>query len=75
MSQIMTRIEGCYTLPVSICPLLIRHLLQSFQPFAKLMPGTKEPAHTTIKNGGHFLQENQGEKLAEVVVQFSANNP
>jgi haloalkane dehalogenase len=36
----------------------------------KLIPGTRGQAHTTIVNGGHFLQEDQGEKLAEVVVQF-----
>jgi len=36
----------------------------------KLIPGCKGQAHTTIKNGGHFLQEDQGETLAEVVVTF-----
>jgi len=36
----------------------------------KLIPGTKGQAHTTIINGGHFLQEDQGEKLAEVVLSF-----
>ena len=38
----------------------------------KLIPGARGQAHTTIVNGGHFLQEDQGEKLAEVVVQFIA---
>lgn len=38
----------------------------------KLIPGTRGQAHVTIANGGHFLQEDQGEKLAEVVVQFIA---
>ena len=41
----------------------------------KLIPGCRGQAHTTIANGGHFLQEDQGEKLAEVVVQFIATNP
>jgi haloalkane dehalogenase len=41
----------------------------------KLIPGTHGQAHTTIVNGGHFLQEDQGEKLAEVVVMFIAANP
>lgn len=41
----------------------------------KLIPGTRGQAHTTITNGGHFLQEDQGEKLADVVVQFIAANP
>lgn len=38
----------------------------------KLIPGTRGQAHTTIAGGGHFLQEDQGERLAEVVVAFIA---
>ena len=38
----------------------------------KLIPGTRGQSHTTIINGGHFLQEDQGEKLAEVVSEFIA---
>lgn len=41
----------------------------------KLIPGTRGQAHTTIVNGGHFLQEDQGEKLADVVAQFIADTP
>ena len=26
--------------------------------------------HTTIEEAGHFLQEDQGEKLADVVIEF-----
>lgn len=40
----------------------------------KLIPGCEGQAHTTIENGGHFLQEDQGEKLAEVVVKFIQAN-
>jgi len=40
----------------------------------KLIPGCEGQSHTTIKNGGHFLQEDQGIKLAEVVVTFIAAN-
>ncbi|MGH8492175.1 MAG: haloalkane dehalogenase [Moraxellaceae bacterium] len=36
----------------------------------KLIPGCAGQPHTTIENGGHFLQEDQGEKLAQVVVDF-----
>ncbi len=36
----------------------------------KLIPGCQGQPHTTIENGGHFLQEDQGEALAEVVVAF-----
>lgn len=41
----------------------------------KLIPGCEGQTHTTIENGGHFLQEDQGEKLAEVVVAFIQANP
>jgi haloalkane dehalogenase len=40
----------------------------------KLIPGTKGQNHTTIVNGGHFLQEDQGELLAKVVNSFIADN-
>ena len=38
----------------------------------KLIPGTEGQAHTTIRGAGHFLQEDRGEELAEVVAQFVA---
>lgn len=38
--------------------------------FQKLIPGTQGQPHTTIENGGHFLQEDQGVDLANVVVSF-----
>lgn len=40
----------------------------------KLIPGCAGQPHTTIENGGHFLQEDQGEKLAQVVVDFIARH-
>lgn len=36
----------------------------------KLVPGTRGQPHTTIKDAGHFLQEDKGEELARVVVDF-----
>ena len=36
----------------------------------KLIPGAKNQPHTIIKNAGHFLQEDKGEELAQVVVDF-----
>jgi haloalkane dehalogenase len=36
----------------------------------KLVPGTQGQPHTTIVGGGHFLQEDKGEELAAVVVDF-----
>ena len=38
--------------------------------FQKMIPGAKGQDHVTIEQGGHFLQEDQGEVLADVVVQF-----
>lgn len=38
--------------------------------FQKLIPGCAGQLHTTIENGGHFLQEDQGEVLADVLIQF-----
>lgn len=36
----------------------------------KLIPGAKGQPHVTIAGGGHFLQEDKGEELARVVVDF-----
>jgi haloalkane dehalogenase len=38
--------------------------------FQKLVPGTKGQPHTTILGAGHFLQEDKGEEVAAVVVDF-----
>ena len=37
--------------------------------------GAQGRPHTTIAGGGHFLQEDCGEELAEVVVSFIASTP
>lgn len=34
------------------------------------IPGTNDQPHTTIQGAGHFLQEDAGEELAEVIVKF-----
>ena len=34
------------------------------------MPGAKDQPHTTIEGAGHFLQEDKGEELAEVIVNW-----
>ena len=39
------------------------------------IPGTKGQPHTTIEGGGHFLQEDKGEELASVVVDFIRSTP
>lgn len=41
--------------------------------FQRLIPGAKGQSHTTIADAGHFLQEDKGEELAGVVVNFLKN--
>ena len=40
--------------------------------FQARVPGTKGQPHTTIEGGGHFLQEDKGEELANVIVEWLA---
>ncbi|MCU0495184.1 MAG: haloalkane dehalogenase [Chloroflexaceae bacterium] len=42
------------------------------QPFQTLIPGARGQAHVTISDAGHFLQEDKGEELAQVVLEFIA---
>lgn len=44
-------------------------------PFQRLVRGAKGQPHTIIKEAGHFLQEDKGVELAEVIVAFMAANP
>lgn len=44
------------------------------QFFQKMVPGCSSQKHTTIKNGGHFLQEDKGEELAQVIIEFINHN-
>jgi haloalkane dehalogenase len=41
--------------------------------FQKLVPGAQGQNHTLL-NAGHFIQEEKGEELAELVIQFYRNN-
>ena len=34
------------------------------------VPGAKAQPHTTIRGGGHFLQEDKGPELAAALIQF-----
>jgi len=43
------------------------------QVFQKLVPGTKGQKHAML-NAGHFIQEEVGEELAQLVVQFYKDN-
>jgi haloalkane dehalogenase len=40
--------------------------------FQEMVPGTKGQPHTTIAGGGHFIQEDRGEELAKVIVDWLA---
>ena len=40
--------------------------------FQRDVPGTAGQPHTTIEGGGHFLQEDRGEQLAQVVASWIA---
>lgn len=40
-----------------------------------LVPGTRGQPHTTVRDAGHFLQEDKGEELAQVVVEFVKRTP
>ena len=39
------------------------------------IPGAAGQAHTTIEQAGHFLQEEKGEALAEIILAFVRQNP
>lgn len=41
-------------------------------PFLAKVPGTAGQAHTTIEGGGHFLQEDRGAELAQVLLDLIA---
>ena len=41
--------------------------------FQESIPGAQGQPHTTITGAGHFLQEDRGEELAQVMVGFLAN--
>ncbi len=43
--------------------------------FQSIVPGCRGQDHVTIVDAGHFLQEDKGEELAEVVVRFIEANP
>jgi haloalkane dehalogenase len=40
------------------------------QAFRERVPGAQDQPHTTIRNAGHFLQEDKGPELARIVIEF-----
>ena len=43
--------------------------------FLKLVPGTANQPHATTRGAGHFLQEDKGPELAQVIAEFVAATP
>lgn len=43
------------------------------RPFQKLIPGAQGRDHPTIHDAGHFLQEDKGEELAELLLRFATD--
>ena len=41
--------------------------------FVERVPGAKNQPHTTIRNAGHFLQEEKGPEFAQVIIDFIKN--
>ncbi len=42
--------------------------------FKKLVPGAAGQPHVIIEDGGHFLQEDKGEELADALIRFIARD-
>lgn len=42
----------------------------NFKILQKLIPGAKGQNHTIIKGGGHFVQDDKGEELAKLMIEF-----
>jgi haloalkane dehalogenase len=41
----------------------------------KIVPGAQGQNHITIKNAGHFVQEDKGPELASIIIEFISKNP
>jgi len=47
----------------------------AYKPWRDTVPGAKGQNHTLVEGGGHFVQEDKGPELAEIIIQFIQNNP
>jgi haloalkane dehalogenase len=45
-----------------------------YRYWQKIVPGAQGQKHTTIKGGGHFVQEDRGPEAAKVIIQFIKDN-
>lgn len=43
--------------------------------FIKSVPGAKNQNHTLVKGAGHFLQDDAGDELSRLVIDFIKDNP
>ncbi len=46
-----------------------------YAPWQKLVPGAQGQNHPTIKDASHFVQEDKGPELANVIIEFMKKNP
>ncbi len=46
-----------------------------YRIFQESIPGAQNQNHVTIEGAGHFLQEQKGVELAQVIVNFIVSNP
>ena len=44
-------------------------------PFLRSVPGAQNQPHTTVADAGHFLQEDAGPQLADIICDFIDNTP
>ena len=42
--------------------------------FEKLVPGAKGQPHQIIEGAGHFLQEDKGPEIAEIIIEWIKQN-
>ena len=44
-------------------------------PMQQYVPGAQGQKHTTIKDAGHFVQEDKGPECANIIIEFIKDNP
>ncbi|MFX1378612.1 MAG: haloalkane dehalogenase [Promethearchaeota archaeon] len=46
-----------------------------YRKWQEKVPGAQGQKHVTIKDGGHFVQEDKGPELANLIIEFIKSNP
>ena len=44
-------------------------------PLQRYVPGAQGQKHTTVKDASHFVQEDKGPELANIIIEFIKDNP